>query len=82
LLHTPDPQLLGATRRIDRVLLSHDVLTIPGHFYELLSQLSHGEHLPGVLLVAQEAPVGQALEWIAEVWGASRHEEWRDRLTA
>jgi hypothetical protein len=33
-----------------------------------------------VLLVAQQAPIGKAIEWIAEVWGASRHEEWRDQV--
>ena len=75
LLHTPDPQLLEATRRLDRILLSHDVHTIPGHYYALLSQLSHGEHVPGVLLVAQEAQIDQAIEWIAEVWGDSHQEK-------
>src|SRR5260370_21858226 len=65
---------------INRILLSHDVYTMPSHFYTLLAQLPPGEYLPGVLLVAQQAPIGRAIEWIAEVWGASRHEEWRDQV--
>lgn len=80
LLNAPDPHVLEETRRLDRILLSHDMHTMPGHFYTLLAQLSPGEHLPGVLFVAQQAPIGKAIEWIAEVWGASRHEEWRDRV--
>jgi hypothetical protein len=80
LLHALDPQLLEAARELDRILLSHDVHTLPDHYYALLSQLSPGEHLPGILLVSQEAPIGQAIEWIAEVWGASHHDEWRDRV--
>ena len=80
LLHVSDPQLLLETRRLDRILLSHDSHTMPGHFYEALTHVAHGEHLPGVLLVAQEASISKAIEWIAEVWGASRHEEWRDQV--
>lgn len=80
LLRAPDPRLLEEARRLDRILLSHDVHTMPGHFYDLLARMPPGEHLPGVLLVAQEASIGNAIEWIAEVWGASRHEEWRDRV--
>jgi hypothetical protein len=80
LLHALDPQVLEAARQLDRILLSHDVHTLPGHYYALLSRLSPDEHLPGILLVAQEAPIGQAIEWIAEVRGASRHDEWRDRV--
>ena len=80
LLQISDPQLLLETRRFNRILLSHDSHTMPGHFYDALLHLAHGEHLPGVLLVAQDAPIGQAIVWIAEVWGASRHEEWRDQV--
>lgn len=80
LAHASDPQILEGTRQLDRILLSHDVHTMPSHFYVLLDQLPPGDHLPGVLLIAQQVPIGKAIEWIAEVWGASRHEEWRDRV--
>ncbi|SRR5260370_5772133 len=80
LLHLSDQRLLVETQQLNRILLSHDVYTMPSHFYTLLAQLPPGEYLPGVLLVAQQAPIGKAIEWIAEVWGASRHEEWRDQV--
>ncbi len=80
LLHADDRVLLQATQRLDRILLSHDTHTMRDHFYAVLAQQPAGSHLPGVLLVAQEAPIGQAIEWIAEVWLASWHEEWRDMV--
>lgn len=76
----PDTKLLEESQRLDRILLSHDVRTMSGHFYKLLSQLLPGAYLPGVLLIAQEAPIGKSIEWIAEVWEASRHVEWRNRV--
>ncbi|HEV8191989.1 MAG TPA: DUF5615 family PIN-like protein [Ktedonobacterales bacterium] len=82
LLHVDDRVLLqatqrNATQRLDRILLSHDTHTMRDHFYAVLAQQPVGVQLPGVLLVAQEATIGQAIEWITEVWLASRHEEWR-----
>jgi hypothetical protein len=72
--------LIQATQRLDRILLSHDTHTMRDHFYTVLAQQPAGTYLPGVLLVTQESPIGQAIEWIAEVWLASRHEEWRDMV--
>ena len=81
LVHAPDQLVLAEARRLDRVLLSHDVHTMPGHFYQALSQLTADEHLPGVLFLAQDAPIGAAIAVIAEVWGASSHDEWRDQIS-
>lgn len=81
LLHVPDPQLLREAQRIGRILLSHDGRTMPGHFYDLLSQLAADERHPGVILVPQDTAVGTAIAWISEIWEASRHDEWRDMLT-
>lgn len=33
LLHAPDSQILEETRQLDRILLSHDVHTMPGYFF-------------------------------------------------
>lgn len=81
LLHTLDPELLLAAQRMGRILLSHDVQTMPGHFYHLLSRLAPDEHHSGVVLMAQDTPIGTAIEWLSEIWEASQHEEWRDTLT-
>jgi hypothetical protein len=50
------------------------------HFYTLLPRQPTGAHLPELLLIAQEAPIGKAIEWVAEFWIASQHEEWRDKV--
>lgn len=80
LLHTDDPQLLRIAQRFDRIMLSHDVNTMPAHFKRFLAELTPSQHSPGVVLVAQEASVGDAIEWIAEFWGASQHAEWQNLL--
>lgn len=78
LLHISDPELLVEAQKMSRILLTHDGRTMPGHFYKLPSQLAPDEHHPGVILMPQETPIGTAVEWISEIWEASRHEEWRD----
>jgi hypothetical protein len=62
LLRTADPDMLKAAQRLDRILLSHDTHTMKDHFYTLLAQQPTDAHLPGLLLIAQEAPIGKAIE--------------------
>jgi hypothetical protein len=81
MLHSPDPVVLEFAKEQDRILLSHDLHTMPDHFATLLVGLPAGEHSPGVILVPQETPIGTAIQWILEIWEASRHEEWRDLPT-
>jgi hypothetical protein len=37
-------------------------------------------HLPGVLLIRRTMAIGAAIEEIALIWAASRHDEYRDRV--
>jgi Domain of unknown function (DUF5615) len=80
LLHAPDPRVLLDAQRLNRILLSHDTHTMPQLFFDLLAQQQEGAHLPGILFVAQIAPIGSAIDWIAEVWVASYQDEWRVRI--
>jgi len=54
---TPDPELLAEARRLNRILLTHDINTLPGHFAYFLAYLSENEHSPGVMLIAQELAI-------------------------
>jgi hypothetical protein len=54
---------------------------MPDHFAALLMDLAPGEHSPGVILLPQQTPIGTAIQWLPEIWEASRHEEWRDLPT-
>jgi hypothetical protein len=78
MLHASDPQVLAYAKAQDRILLSHDVQTMPNHFATFLMGLPPGEHCPGIMLLAQESPIGSAVQWILEIWEASQHTEWRD----
>jgi hypothetical protein len=76
-----DPLLIEETARLDRILLTHDKRTMPGHFASVLARwLPAGRHMPGVLILRDDLPVALAIEQVALVWGASRAEEWRDRV--
>ncbi len=77
-LHSPDPLVLEYAKAHDRILLSHDFKTMPHHFAAFLMSLSPGEHFPGIILLPQDTPVGAAIQWLIEIWEASRHDEWQD----
>jgi hypothetical protein len=80
-LHSPDLLVLEYARAQDRILLSHDLKTMPHHFAIFLMDLPPEEHSPGIMLLPWNTPVGAAIQWLVEIWEASRHEEWRDLCT-
>jgi hypothetical protein len=72
-----DDQVLAFAALQDRILLSHDVHTLPQHFAGFLAT---GRHSPGVLLYAQDGSIGAAIESIALIWVATERGDWIDRL--
>ena len=72
-----DRSVLDRAAAENRILISHDVTTMPGAFREFLSQ----NHSPGLFLLPQNVPVARAIEDILLIWSASEAHEWRDRLT-
>jgi hypothetical protein len=80
LREAPDPEVLLYAKQHERILLTHDVNTMPGHFYVLLQSLPEGEHSPGVLAIPQLLPIGAAIDALLLVWSCSAHEEWHDRF--
>ncbi len=70
-----DPAVLVYAANHNRLLLSHDVHTLPDHFADLLAS---GRHSPGVLLVSQTLPIGVSIQELLLIWEASEPEEWRD----
>lgn len=73
----PDPRVLALAAEQDRILVSHDFQTMPRHFADFL--LAHGS-CPGLILVPQYLPIGEAIEELVVIWGASDAEEWRNRI--
>jgi predicted nuclease of predicted toxin-antitoxin system len=56
---TPDPDVLAWAAAEGRILLTHDRETIPNFAYD---RVRAGEPMPGVFLVTNLMPVGQAID--------------------
>jgi len=56
---TPDPNILAWAAAEQRILLTHDRDTVPGFAYD---RVRGGEPMPGVFLVSDQMPKGQAIE--------------------
>jgi hypothetical protein len=72
----PDPEVLAYAADEGRVLVSHDFQTMPKHF----RQFTQDRPSPGVLLIRQDLPVGEAIEILLLIWEASEPDEWVNRL--
>lgn len=54
-----DPRLLREAAGLQRVLVTHDLKTIPRHAY---ARVAAGEPMPGIIAVPDDLPIGQAIE--------------------
>jgi Domain of unknown function (DUF5615) len=72
-----DPEVLGLAAERQRILVSHDVGTMPAHFGALRNA---GKQSSGVFLVPQSLDVGVAIDEILLIWLASDASEWENRL--
>jgi hypothetical protein len=75
----PDPEVLALAAAEGRILVSHDFQTMPRHFGNFLQARGSS---PGLILVPQHMPIGEVIEELPLVWGASEAEEWKDRWLA
>ena len=72
-----DPEVLALAAEQHRVLVSHDVGTMPAHFRAFRNAEKHST---GVFLVPQSLDVGTAIEELLLIWLASEASEWENRL--
>jgi hypothetical protein len=73
----PDPQVLALAAEQGRILVSHDVTTMPVHFKDFLDS---GEHSPGVILIPQTIGFREVIDALLLVWRASEPAEWTDLI--
>ena len=59
LIQTPDPTILAWAAAEERILLTHDRETVPGFAYE---RVRNEQPMPGVFLVNDQMPRGQAID--------------------
>jgi predicted nuclease of predicted toxin-antitoxin system len=78
ILNLPDPEVLVFAAQEQRVLVSHDVRTMPGHFTDFLAS---GQHSPGIVLIRQTLSMREAIEWLHLAWQAIEAAEWLDLIT-
>jgi hypothetical protein len=72
-----DPEVLALAAGQERVLVSHDVGTMPAHFRAFRNA---GKRSAGIFLVAQTLDIGAVIEELLAVWLASDASEWENRL--
>ena len=72
-----DPEVLALAAGQGRVLVSHDVGTMPAHFRQFIAD---GKHCAGVFLVPQTLELRTVIEELLLVWLASEASDWENRL--
>jgi hypothetical protein len=73
-----DPVVLAWAGSEDRILLTHDVNTIPDFAYD---RVCAGTKMPGVFLVPARMAIGRAINDLVVVITCSSSEDWKDTVT-
>jgi predicted nuclease of predicted toxin-antitoxin system len=71
-----DYEVLRLAADANRILISQDRSTMPGHFQRFVST----SQSPGVILLRSRVPIAVAIEELLLIWAASDSEEWINRL--
>jgi predicted nuclease of predicted toxin-antitoxin system len=72
----PDDEVLAIASREGRIVVTHDIKTMPFHFAQFLADAES----PGVILISQKTSVAEAIESLVLVWLASEPVEWVNRV--
>ncbi|MGL5809177.1 MAG: DUF5615 family PIN-like protein [Nocardioides sp.] len=72
-----DPEILQWAAHEGRILISHDIKTMPGFAGE---RMAAGLPMHGVILLHSTLPLAHALDELAAVAGASDAEEWNNQI--
>jgi hypothetical protein len=72
-----DPEVLAVASEYKRVLVSHDVGTMPVHFRQFRNT---GKQCSGVFLVPQHVEIATAIDELVLIWSASQALDWENRL--
>ncbi len=77
LMETPDPDILEWAAGQGRVLLSHDVSTVPPSAFQ---RVCDGKPMPGVFIVPDRMPIGLAIDEILFLSIDAETDEWKDQV--
>lgn len=71
-----DPKVLELGATLRRIIVTHDVRTMPGHFLAFVA----GQLCPGLILVPKTMAIGDAIEDLLLIWHASEADEWINQM--
>lgn len=77
LMQTPDPDILEWAANHGRVLLSHDVSTVPPAAYR---RVGDGKPMLGVFILSDRMPIGQAIGEILFLSVDAEPDEWNGQV--
>ena len=72
-----DPPLLREAAVLHRVLVTHDLKTVPRHAY---ARVAAGEPMAGIITVPDDLPIGQAIEQLQIVVECSEENELENQV--
>jgi hypothetical protein len=73
LVGADDPTVLNWAAENNRIILTHDRATMPAHAFE---RLAAGLEMPGLFLVSDRLPTGQAIDEIVLMDSCTDQREW------
>lgn len=76
-LSTPDPDILQFLELTQRLLITDNRSSMPGH---IADHLAAGGHFWGMCWLRYKMPIGRLAQELYLIWGASTPEEWLDRV--
>jgi hypothetical protein len=71
-----DPDVLDLAHLSGRIVVSHDVTTMPHWFGRRVEERS----CAGLILVPENVPIRDAIEDLLMIWHVTEAEEWTDRV--
>ena len=71
-----DPEVLKTAASLGRILVTHDIRTMPRHFWDFIEY----NRSPGLILVPRALAIGQVIEQLLLIWRISEAEEWVNRF--
>ena len=77
LAHKPDPELLSWAAAENRIVVSHDLQTMPRF---AITRVRGRKSMSGLILVPQELRIGKAIEELTMIALCSDQTEWQDMI--
>ncbi len=75
---TVDPTLLLWCEQNSFILVTNNRHSMPAHLRDHLAQ---GRHVPGIFVMNPKMSVGETIEELLLIWGASEEEEYHDHIS-